>query len=460
MLGRLDEAVDHLRGALTRDPTLPDAWNSMGLVAYDQKRYEDAEAAYRKAIRLQPQCAPAYNNLANVLLARGSLVEAAEALRSALRIEPNNPAALTNLGQVLSDMADPDLLEEAEALCRRAVALAPRFALALDNLGNVLRLKGRFDEAMEWYQRPRLDPRRPMPHLFAGRLMQQQGKYDEAARFFAAAQQLEPNSAQHVADCARLWLDRQDNEAAERQYRLALAVNSDFAEAHQGLGLALLEQGRLDEAEASFREAVRAGPTLAAPWVGLARLQAERGDAVESCQSARTALSIRPKLPEAYCRLAINLRGKLPEADVRAMRELLGQKYLPDHTRAWLHFGLAAVLDEQGLDAQAAALLETANALQSAAWRERYDPDEHSQFIDRLMATFTPEFLAWKDGCVEPDPRPVFVVGLPRSGTTLIEQILASHPQVHGGVSCRMYSKFFRPCPNLWASARATLSRP
>src|SRR5262249_16331309 len=84
---------------------------------------------------------------------------------------------------------------------------------------------------------------------------------------------------------------------------------------------------------------------------------------------------------------------------------------------------------------EAAAALATANAMQSAAKRARgltYDPDQHSGFIDRMIASFTPEYLKNRRGWGDLDPRPVFVVGLPRSGTTLVEQILASHPTVYG----------------------------
>jgi tetratricopeptide (TPR) repeat protein len=436
LLGRPDEAVAHLRGALAADPALPGAWNSMGLVALHERRYEDAERAYREAIRLDPGCAPAYNNLAQVLVARGSHAKAAEALRVALRLDPNNPVALANLAQVLCDMGDAGLLDEAEACCRRALALAGRYGQALDNLGTVLALRGRYGEAMECYQQSAsLDPHRPAPHVLAGRLLQQLGKYDEAARCFATARPLEPNRAQYDANVGRLWLDRRNYDAAERHFRLALALEVDFAEAHHGLGLALLGQGRLGEAETALRHALRTGPAAAGSWIALARLQAERGELEQSCKSIREALALRPRMAEAYCRLATNLQGRVGEGEVDAMRQLLGEQQVSGHTRAWLHFSLAAVMDARESHGEAAALLETANSLQAAAAAaagEGYDPDEHSRFIDRVAATFTAELAARPKSWVEPDPRPVFVVGLPRSGTTLVEQILASHPQVHG----------------------------
>jgi hypothetical protein len=244
-----------------------------------------------------------------------------------------------------------------------------------------------------------------------------------------------PNPARYHANRGSLAVEREDYDEAARQYRFALAADPGSAEAHHGLGLALLETCRHEAAEVSLCEAIRLKPSQAASWVALARLQSERGDFDASCRSARTALTLRPKLADAYVHLGNILKGRLPDEELREMQRLLDQKYLDPCVRARLHFSLAAVLDTRGAHAEAAALLAVANPLQSAAWAARgrtYDPDQYSRFIDRVIAAFAPEVFARRPHWGDPDPRPVFIVGLPRSGTTLTEQILASHPEVHG----------------------------
>jgi len=453
LLKRFDQALHHLRRGVTLDPTMPHAWNGLGLLASDQGRFAAAEVAYREAIRLQPNSTVYYNNLGNALLARRRWSEAAEALRTALRLDPDNPAALTNLGHVLYAMGDPGVLVEAESICRRAVAVAPSLPQASENLGNLLRLQGRFDDAMACYESAlKQDPRRSMPLLLMGRLLQERGDFDGAARFYEDARRLEPTSARCHVNYASLWADRGNFEEAARYYRAARGFDPGNVMAQHGLGLALLEQGRLDEAEACFREALRLDPNLAATWAGLARLQAERGEFDRSCESARSALAIEPKLPDAYCRLATNLKGRLPEAEFQVMEGLLDQKTLSDDTRASLHFCLAAVFDARGLYSRAAALVETANVLKASARAARgqsYYPDPHSRFIDGMIATFTPDFLARRSDWGEPDPRPVFVVGLPRSGTTLVEQVLASHSQVYGAGELPEARRIFGSLPEL-----------
>jgi Sulfotransferase family len=120
--------------------------------------------------------------------------------------------------------------------------------------------------------------------------------------------------------------------------------------------------------------------------------------------------------------------------------------------RAGLGFALGAVFDARGLYAQAAEQFEAANALKSAvraAKGQSFDPDWYSRSIDRIIATFTPELLARGRGWGDRDPRPVFVVGLPRSGTTLVEQILASHSQVHGAGELHNMLNLFNGLPQL-----------
>jgi tetratricopeptide (TPR) repeat protein len=379
---RPEQALAHLRRAKELNPSLPQTWNSLALLAYSQGRYADSEASCREAIRLAPKLAAAHINLANSLSALDRPAEAAEALRAALRIEPQNCLALMNLGSILCDLKDPGLLSEAESACRRALALAPQVSQGHRILGNVLRLQGRHSEARACDERA----------LGLG------------ARPIAAG--------------------RADN-----------ATDSPEAAAHQLEGLALLQQGRLDEAETRFLLALGLDPELAAAWNGVARIHAERGDFDQSSQASRKAIAARPRQAEAYWRLASSLNGRLSDQEVKAMQNLLQDQAVSVDDRALLGFGLAAVMEQRGLFELAAQQLVAANVHHSAAKAARglsFDSDARTRLIDRIIATYTADFLAPRRGWGIPDPRPVFIVGLPRSGTTLTEQIIASHPLVHG----------------------------
>ncbi len=225
-----------------------------------------------------------------------------------------------------------------------------------------------------------------------------------------------------------------------------------MAESHHELGRAFLEQGQFDLAEPCFCEALQIDPDLSNSWIALARLQAERGEVDLSCVSARCALAVKPRLTEAYGRLAVNLRGDLPEADIQAIERLIDHPALSDGKRATLHYALAQVDDARRLCARAAVHLESANALQralKAARGQTHDADRHSRFINRMIATFTADSINRARPWGDPDPRPVFVVGLPRSGTSLVEQVLASHSHVHGAGELHDLNRLFLDLPKI-----------
>jgi tetratricopeptide (TPR) repeat protein len=453
VLGRLGDAEREARQALAQNPRLPQTWNTLALLAHEQKRYADAQSACEEAIRLDPRFTAAHINLGNALMAQGRRVQAAAALREALKIEPDNLTAHTNLGEALTELGDPDLLEEAEAHARRAAELAPQSPEVLENLGHVQGRQGRLNEAIESYKQAlAVAPRRVASRRSIGELLQQSGRYEDAARFLRSALTLDPRDARTHAAIGTLAFSRERYEEAATHYKAATALDPTLAEAHYGLGLALQECDQPESAEACYREAARVDPMLPTPWIALARLQSERGLVDESCATARQALAMRPNLAEAYWRLATNLKGALPAADIDAMKGLVDHKYLSHGLRAALHFGLGTVYDAQRAYSEAAAHLNAANALQASVKTSKgqaYNASQHSTSIDRLLAVFSPEFAEERRDWGDPDERPVFVVGLPRSGTTLVEQILASHSRVYGAGELRDAINLFNSLPQI-----------
>ena len=150
----------------------------------------------------------------------------------------------------------------------------------------------------------------------------------------------------------------------------------------------------------------------------------------------------------AHARLATLLRGKLPDADFAALEQRLAE--VSGEPRGNLLFALAQIFDGRGDHARAADCLREANALalEHAKKRHRdYDPAQHEQFVDNVLKACDAGFFARTAGGGSDSRRPVFVFGLPRSGTTLIEQVLASHSRIHGAGELRLVRRSFESIP-------------
>jgi tetratricopeptide (TPR) repeat protein len=300
----------------------------------------------------------------------------------------------------------------------------------------VLRELGRLAEAKKAYAEAlRLNPNLAMIYNNMGQALQEQGKLDDAFAWYQRGLQLAPNLARLHCNLGSLLEEWNKHEEASARYQVALRLDPNYAEAHNGLGWVWHEQGGYAEAQECYHAALRLKPDLAAAHCNLGTLREELSDFAGAENCFRAALQHDPRQASAWSLLATLLRTKLPEGDLAAMRRLLADPDLTDSKRALLHFGLAQVLDSRKCYGEAAAHLTQANAVCLAGWRQRgqgYDPAAHTSFVDQLLSSFTPAFFERVGGFGVESERPIFIVGLPRSGTTLTEQVLASHSQVFG----------------------------
>jgi tetratricopeptide (TPR) repeat protein len=455
MSGDPAAAAAAARKAIDLIPHHPDAHNHLGLALQAQGKFPEAEAAYRQAIELRPDFALAHNNLGGVYRELGRDDEALAAYREAARLAPGLPLALSNLGQALLEKGEKD---EAERHCKEAVRLAPTFPEGLSNLGNVLRAKDNLKDAKECYRLAlALRPNVAMIHGNLGQALQQEGNLDEAIRCYTRAAELDPTSPRFESYLASALVEKEDYPAAVGHYRRALALKPDFPEALNGLGSVLYEQGDFQTAIANFEEALRQKPDFADAYSNLAGAYAELGDMEKSNHYYREALRCDPDYTGALAVLATHLRDRTPEEDVARMNEFLAREHLSDWKRAALHHGLAHVYDSRKEYARAAEHAAKGNAHRKAVWDRQgktYNRDEHSGFVSFLIKQFQPPLFERVKGWGLDTEVPVFVIGMPRSGTTLLEQILGSHPKVHGAGELAVAKEVFDQVPK-WMNVQA-----
>ncbi len=449
-LGQLDDAIRCGRAALRLRPDYPEAANNLGLAHQAAGHHDEAIAAFLDALKRKPDFGLARNNLGILYRELERPVEAREAFFEAVRVEPTLAVARSNLGQSLIDLGE---LEEGLAHCREAVRLDPSLAAAHNNLGNALRLLRRWEEAHSAYDvAARLDPDEPKVHVNRALTFIAEARPLAAASSLRRAVELAPDDPDLWHPLAEAHLADEDHAAAIPWLRRLADHRPDRPTVHTDLGWALQNDGRYDEAAACHRKALELRPDFLEALLNQGNLHEELGDLDQAEAYYRRAIQAHPTAPGPLARLAILLRGRLPMEDRQSLRERLDDPGLDDSPRSNLLFALAHVLDALGEPLEAASCLEKANAL-AIRLRDRsgqaYDPIEHRRFVDRLIRSFTPELFARLAGSGDPTRQPVFVFGMPRSGTTLVEQILASHSRVHGAGELRLAARTFEAIPEV-----------
>ena len=443
-LGEYQRAVECCEAALRLTPDDPATFNNLGLAVQGLGRLDEAADHFRAAVRLRPGFGLAQNNLGTLLLELDKKDEAYEAFQTAVALDPDVAEARANFGQALVDLGE---FENGLTHCQEAVRLRPDFAAGYNNLGNALRALGRWGEAHAAYSDSvRLAPDVAKVHVNRGLAFRGDGQFARAAASFQCAVDLAP-------DDVAVWQSLANAHAADEDYAAAipccerlLQFHPDRAGWQNDLGWALQQEGRHDEAAESFHRALELEPEMLDAQINLGSLHEVLGDMVQAEIYYRQAHSQHPEAPRVLALLSHLLRDRLPQADQDAIVARLDDPNLHADARMGLLFGLAQVADAQGDYARAALCLDEANQLaleQNRKRGKRYDPADHDRFVDRLIESFTPQLFARLDGSGDPTRQPVFVFGMPRSGTTLVEQILCSHSRVHGAGELRLVRQTF-----------------
>jgi tetratricopeptide (TPR) repeat protein len=422
--GRLPEAARLYEAILAEHAEHPEALHLLGLASLQQGDPSRAAHLIGRAVALRPGESSYLASLAEAWWSLGRRDRAVDCYEAALRLQPENAEYHSNLGATLVDLGR---LEAAMGHLRAALRLRPDLAAAHNNLANALRMTGENALALEHLRR---------------------------------AVQIQPGSAELHSNLGELLLDRGEAEEAAAQCREALRLRPHFPAALNNLGNALHALGRLEAAGDCFREALRLQPGLASAHAGLAGVLEATGDLEQAEAELRAALGLDPHHAGALARLATMARDALSEQDRAAIESRLAEASLSRHDRWTLLFAWTQVLDARGEFDRAADAAREANALQRADFEQRgkgYDPVQHRRFLDRMMACFNEPFFDRVRGFGIETERPVFIVGLPRSGTTLTEQILASHPRVFGAGELSLASRGFGLLPTMTGQQAAPL---
>ena len=393
--GQLDQAVACGQRAALHAPGLVAAHCNLGIALYDQKNYDEAEASQLRAIAVDPNAARALNNLGSIALKREDLALSETFYRRAVAADATYTEGLCNLATVLVDREKPqealDLLRPREAQCRnnpewhRAMA---RAWLALDNLDPA---EMGFRTAMV------LKPGVAASHLGLAEVLYKKNQSELSLVEAKRAQELDPNSAAALYQVGQCEADLGRIDTARALFGRAIAIEPKGIGALIARGHLAMEMGDTDAAKADFAAARLAKPDFVGALLAELKLR-----------------KIKPDDPDL--------------AELEQHNAQMGN-VLPDKACAML-YALGKCYDDLGrYDAAFAAFAQGA-ALKRA--KVKYSADAYDAAIDQVIATFDRSALDRLRGEALPDQRAIFVIGMPRSGTTMTESILASHPDVVG----------------------------
>jgi tetratricopeptide (TPR) repeat protein len=389
----------------------------------------DSVELYQRALSIEPRSVEAHNNLGNAYLQLGACQDAVRCYRLALELRPDEAQIHCNLGNAQRQLGQ---FEDALGSSQRAIALDPALSIAHNNLGLVLAGIGRRTEAVTSYREAlRLNPGYVEALANLGQVLPELGQRREALALFARAIELEPRRADSHSALGNLLFEFRRVEDAEGSYRRALALAPRDAMAHAGLGAALRMQSRAADADMSCRTALAIDPKCVAALSLLGELCADRGQFDEAEEFFRRVIAIDPGYPFAYFSMATNRKMTRDEPAWLAGIEALLARPLPLRHEISLRYALGKYHDDIKQYDDAFEQYLQANEL-TKRYGVRYDRQEVSARVDRIIDSFSAESIRELQAGGNDSDRPIFIIGMPRSGTSLSEQILASHPAIFG----------------------------
>ncbi|MDX8495456.1 sulfotransferase [Mesorhizobium sp. VK22B] len=321
--------------------------------------------------------------------------------------------------------------QEAESLYRQVLGQQPNHAAALHFLGLLLHQTGRSEEGLDLIEQSVTLQSRNADFLNnMGTVMRDLGRVAAAADFFRGAVEIRPDQLAARDNLGSSLKQLGQFEGAEEIYRGTIGRNPFHVRARIGLAETLQEAGRLDEAIALFRESLSIRPKDAELLYGLGVAMMEKGKLTDAADLARQAVAIAPAMAKAWLLLTQVKRQSERDPELAGMEAEHAKAPRKSLARMQLSFGLGKANDDLKDYGRAFDYFAEGNSIRRKGID--YDPVRTRDEFEAMKAVFDKAFFEKHRTSNISDDTPIFVVGMPRSGTTLVEQIIASHPQVFG----------------------------
>ncbi len=390
--GEFDEAESVLRNVIDLAPTFAKPYEDLGILFMHQKRPEEAVPLLEKATRLDPKLEAAHFQLGVALAATGRGKEADTAFEQSFELSPSR-----KMMALAAEHHQAGRLQDAEQLCRKVLQQNPKQVDALRMLGLIAAAAGDLDEAESLLRQALAEAPDHVPAMFElGRVLKELDRSEDAIEVYQALLKIQP-------DNAKAW------------FRLGGT-----------LGPAALTEQAVD----AYKHCLQLNPNHAGAWLGLGHMLKTLGQQEEGIAAYQRCRDIEPDLGEVYYSLANLKTYRFDDEELAQMKQRLEGDAVKNSSEVNFLFALAKALEDRGEFEQAWHYYERGNASQRML--VSYDPVMTETTNDDLIDYFSLDCLSRLGGAGNPDQAPIFILGMPRSGSTLVEQIIASHSQVEG----------------------------
>jgi tetratricopeptide (TPR) repeat protein len=424
--GDLAAAETRIRARIADYPRDVNLQGLLGALLIKLNRAAEAEPLLRQVIEQAPTFAKPHEDLGHILLQQGRASEALPFLERATYLDPQLENAWFTLGKALAVLGRG---AEADQAFERCFALSPErrlMALAAEH-----QKERRFEEAEQLYRRVlRENPRNVDALRLLAAIATRAGRADEAERLLERAISIAPDFLTAILDLGLLRKDQDRFTEALECFDRAVALAPDNPQPHFLRGATLAPAAFTYEAIAAYEKCLDIKPTHVGALLGRGHLLKGVGRYNEAVASYAACIREWPAGGEGYWSLANLKTYRFDDKMVAEMERRVRGTGLTVQSEVNFLFALGKAYEDRGDYERAWAYYREGNTKQRA--EVAYDPVQTETLNDRIIAAFSGDFLSSRAGVGLPDPAPIFILGLPRSGSTLLEQILASHSQVEG----------------------------
>ena len=427
--GNVELAQRQLAEILERFPDEPNALRLSGVSALQQNKPEIALIPLQKAIKAAPDFAKAHQDLSNAWTQLGDLKKAETCLKKSLEIDTSNFSGWKDLGDLLADQGKN---EESDKAYKNALGSDKKYKEIQDAM--MLVQKGQLGEAEKIYRKLLAeDPDNVDALRLLALLASRSGALDQGIAMLRKCTEIAPDYALAWENLAKLYRQKDDPESikmASYCFKKATELRPDWAEGWAGLGTMQTRSSQHDEGISSYKKSIELKINQPRVHLSLGHIHKTTGEPEKSITSYKDAIKYDPGFGEAYWSLANLKTYKFTELEIQEMQKQIDSKDLNERERVHFLFALGKALEDAKDFKQSFKYYHDGNELNRG--RSTYDPKAIEALTQRLITFFDASLFSSKEGSGYEAKDPIFIVGLPRSGSTLIEQILSSHSSVEG----------------------------